>query len=266
MTWQPMWPSLCPVYSLSTKKWPTGSRLCHIYSVLTSLYVRWRFASRAKIDCADILIARGKFTLARTYLRSAVTHTPISPSVITPLVTSQLALHSSHSNAQWSGDSLSYWSHLRVWTLRKSLLCARSTNNRSDYTSISLALLEPSLSRYIPDSLKTVLQNDVMSNCQLFSLSPSFFSSDTAPHLTPLPEVLSPKNSPTLVVTADQHFKFTILMSSSAEHGDEESSQCASIPVTSTTKHIHDEAFPVSGLYSYTHPSPHSQDCLGEAR
>lgn len=42
-----------------------------------------------------------------------------------------------------SSDVSTLWGQLRVWTLRKCLLCARALEDRLDYLSIVLSLLEP---------------------------------------------------------------------------------------------------------------------------
>jgi hypothetical protein len=232
---------------------------------------RWRFASKAKVEAADVLISRGKFLLAETYLNSAISNTPLVSSILTPLillpssVTSSILssttgsavpsnpLHpiSLISSQSGGGDiSCGFWGQLRIWTLRKKLICARCLQNKSDYLLTTLSLLEPHLSQYLSSSDLLILQNDMMRNSVSQLTSTGVLLSPSSPSSSPSRgtgvgiggETLAP---PRLVtVSSDHHFSFTIMMNT-PHHLRHQEPQYPCMTVTNTTKHLYDEHFHV---------------------
>lgn len=110
---------------------------------------RWRFACKAKVDCADTLIANGRFANALSFLKSA-----LDPS---------MPLCSIHSNGHLNPpDSVLQWGHLRSVALRKQLLCSRATNDHRTYILACLNILEPSLAKFNSIDLRLLLQQDII--------------------------------------------------------------------------------------------------------
>lgn len=114
---------------------------------------RWRFASRAKVECADILITQGRFSLARVYLRSALDNTPLVPLLVTSLVKPPI---------KSATNPFVLWGHLRVWALRKCLLCARALGDLRDYLSLCLSLLESACVVFVSEEFREVLHRDLV--------------------------------------------------------------------------------------------------------
>ena len=111
---------------------------------------RWRFACNSLLDCADILMSNGSMSLAKTYLYSAVDGTLVSPETV---LTRSL-------NPQ---PSLKQWNQLRMWTLKKLLLCHRAIDDGANFVLVCLSLLDPSLKELMSLEDQKCLQRNVMS-------------------------------------------------------------------------------------------------------
>ena len=188
-------------------------------------------------------MSRGRFSLARAYLRSALENTPLVPALVTSLV--QLP----------AGDAAMLWGNLRVWTLRKSLVCARAVGDTFDYVSLCLSLLEPGCAHHISLELRRELQRDL--KVLASSISPYLSGTDADADRSGSPLGVGSYSYPNksssslfsrneIVVDAGKHFKTTLHVNHQpGVQADEAITAFPVMTVSNATKLIHDESYKV---------------------
>mmetsp|Transcript_12246 Transcript_12246/g.18546 ORF Transcript_12246/g.18546 Transcript_12246/m.18546 type:complete len:1341 (+) Transcript_12246:602-4624(+) len=220
------------ISELGAEVYVTMSRLLAEHQEIAG---RWRFAWHSKTECADVLISRGQFSLALSYLRSAIESLPITPGLITSHVTSN-----STSLCQGHASQL-HWSNLLAWTLRKALLCARATHDKREYVKICLSLLGSPIMASLSAELAATLQADISMLSVAFPL-PSNFSSKEEDDLKVGLKRSSSFMNESLVLNSDDHFKLSVI---TEESDIVDTSTYSQLSVSSTTKLIHDESYKV---------------------
>ena len=175
---------------------------------------RWRFACHSMLECADILLTNGNFLLAKTYLRAALDGVIVSPdAAMTRNLTPQLT------------GTLTLWGQLRVWTLRKLLLCYRALDDGHNFLAVSLSLLDPALHSFVSLDCRKSLQSNVM----------------------------MVKAQTPIVTDIQYHFKLQVqLTTPSPDNIEGNHALCPPMIMTkNATKHIHDESYRVSNSFIF---------------
>jgi hypothetical protein len=202
-------------------------------------------------------MTRGQFSLARVYLRSALENAALVPLLVTSLV--QLPAQ--------TADAFYLWGQLRVWTLRKCLLCARALEDRLDYMSLCLSLLEPVSAQgdtSISAEFRSAIQKDVVTLAVQFASNPSDDNSSDATS----PGQDSQVQGDSIIASATQkmglpcninvkaakhfHCRMSMTPPDEDEDGAARRQRPASMQVSNSTKLIHDESFKVSGSESFS--------------